>query len=222
MQEVFNRQELNYIHIGDALGGNQDWLREWDMNRGGCAAVTACDLCLYLALRENHSALYPYSLKKLNKEDFIRFTQVMKPYLAPRSHGIDFLEIYLAGLGAYWRDVGFSGLRAEGLSGTVPYETAEALVRVQIDAGLPIPYLMLRHWAPALENLEWHWFNLAGYEETPGGLVVKIVTYGEGQWLNLKRLWDTGADRRGGMIRLFRVESAAEIPILPDAPHQLP
>ena len=131
MREVLNRHELDYIRIGDAMGGNQDWLPEWDMNRGGCAAVTACDLCLYLALRENFPMLYPYNPKSLSREDFIRFARVMKPYLTPRSHGIDFLETYLVGLTGYWRDVGFNGLRAEGLSGTVPYEAAENFVRAQ-------------------------------------------------------------------------------------------
>ena len=35
--------------IDNAPGGNQDDLIEWDMNRGGCGAVTACDVCMYLA-----------------------------------------------------------------------------------------------------------------------------------------------------------------------------
>ncbi len=203
MQEVSGTiQELDYICIGESLGGNQDWLPEWDMNRGGCAAVTACDLCIYLAMRENFPELCPFSLNSLDKENFIRFTRVMKPFLAPRSHGIDFLETYLAGLTDYWRSTGYRGLRAEGLSGTVSCETAEALIRRQLGSGLPVPFLMLRHSDPSLEDLEWHWFNLAGYKETPEGLSVKAVTYGAGQWLNLRRLWDTGEKRRGGMIRL--------------------
>ena len=47
------KNELDYIQIEDGLGGNQDWFPEWDMYHGGCAAVTACDLCIYLALRED-------------------------------------------------------------------------------------------------------------------------------------------------------------------------
>ena len=42
-------KELNYFIIDGAIGWNQDWFKEWWMNKGGCAAVTACDLCLYLA-----------------------------------------------------------------------------------------------------------------------------------------------------------------------------
>lgn len=198
------RKELDYVQIDGALGGSQDWLREWDMHRGGCAAVTACDLCIYLAGRAGFPGLYPYDLARLNKEDFIRFAQVMKPYLAPRFHGVDFLETYLCGLSDYWRDVGYQGLGIEGLSGTVPLETAEAMIRVQIDEGFPIPCLTLYHQDPAFEDFEWHWYNLVGYDESPEGPLVKAVTYGEPEWLNLAMLWNTGEERRGGLIRIFR------------------
>ena len=33
------RKILGYFMIENAPGGNQDWLPEWDMNMGGCAAV---------------------------------------------------------------------------------------------------------------------------------------------------------------------------------------
>lgn len=202
MQQGSNRHELDYIRIGDALGGVQDWLPSWKMNRGGCAAVTTCDLCIYLARQKDFPALYPFDLENLTKEDFIRFTDVMEPYLGPGPRGVDSLEMYLTGLEGYWRSVGYNGLRVEGLSATAPYEEAEALVRTQVDAGLPVPYMLGRHWDSAFEDFEWHWFNLAGYEETPASLLVKAVTYGKGHWLNLRRLWDTGAEPRGGLIRL--------------------
>ncbi|MBR1671574.1 MAG: hypothetical protein IJ702_01470, partial [Fretibacterium sp.] len=179
------RKELDYVRIEGALGGNQDWLEEWDMNRGGCAAVTACDLCIYLALAGECPALYPYDAGRLTRQDFIRFSSVMKPYLTPRYHGIDFLEIYLSGLADYWRDAGYRGMGLEGLSGVVPCETAEAAIRSQLDAGLPVPCLTLNHRDPELEDLEWHWFNPAGYEEALDGLKVEVVTYGEARWVSL-------------------------------------
>ncbi len=198
------KNELDYIQIEDGLGGNQDWFPEWDMYHGGCAAVTACDLCIYLALREDAESLYPYDLRHLNREDFVRFARDMKPYLSPRSHGIDFLEIYIEGLSQYWRDAGGSGRRLEGLSGTVPFEEARGVVREQLRSGLPVPYLMLRHQDDALEDFEWHWFNLAGYEEAGDDLMVEAVTYGKPHWLSLRRMWNSGEDRRGGVIRVSR------------------
>ena len=198
------KNELNYIRIEDGLGGNQDWLPERDMHRGGCAAVTACELCLYLALREGAARLYPYDLSCLSRGDFIRFGQEMKPFLSPRAHGVDFLEIYLEGLGDFWRSVGYNAHRLEGLSGTVSFAEARDAVREQLASGFPVPYLLLHHQDEALEDFEWHWFNLAGFEEVGDDLMVEAVTYGAPHWMSLKHLWDTGQDRRGGIIRVLR------------------
>ena len=51
-----------------------------------------------------------------------------------------------------------------------------------------------------LEDYIWHWFILAGYEETGNDLLVKAVSYGEYKWFSLKEMWDTGYDKKGGMI----------------------
>ena len=56
----------------------------------------------------------------------------------------------------------------EGFHGTHTYEEAVRAVKAQIDAACPIPYLMLKHKNDKgpLEDYIWHWFILAGYEET--------------------------------------------------------
>lgn len=194
------RKELDYIRIGESLGGNQDWFLDPFMRGGGCAAVTACDLCIYLAGKKGLLSLYPYDALRPEKEDFIRFSRRMKPYLYPRWRGIDTLDIYLSGIQAYWKDVGCTQLTAEGLSGTQDAKAARDAVRLQIDRGMPVPYLLLHHKNPAFRDYVWHWFNLAGYEEFDDSFYVKAVTYGEYQWLNLEELWDTGEEQRGGLI----------------------
>ena len=86
--------------------------------------------------------------------------------------------------------------------GNHTYEEArEALCR-QIDNDCPIPYLLLKHQNSKgyLEDYIWHWFILAGYEEKEDDLLVKAVSYGEYKWFSLKEMWDTGYDKKGGMI----------------------
>ena len=78
------------------------------------------------------------------------------------------------------------------------------MIREQLRSGLPVPYLMLRHQDDGLEDFEWHWFNLAGYEEAGDDLMVEAVTYGKPHWLSLRRMWNSGEDRRGGVIRVSR------------------
>ena len=54
-----------------------------------------------------------------------------------------------------------------------------------------------------LDDFEWHWFNLAGYEELSDDLNVLTVTYGEYQWFSLRKIHDTKYERKGGLIRIF-------------------
>lgn len=194
------KKELDYICVSESPGGNQDWFLDPFMKGGGCAAVTACDLSIYLADKRGMTELYPYDAKRPVKEDYIQFSRQMKPYLRPRWQGIDTLDIYLGGIRSYWKDVGCEKLTAEGFSGTGTVEEAERLVREEIDSGIPIPFLLLHHKSPAMKEYVWHWFNLTGYEAFEGEFFVEAVTYGEFEWLNFKELWDTGFEKKGGMI----------------------
>ena len=147
---------LNYFTIDDAFGGNQDWFTNIVMHIGGCAAATACDSCIYFAKYMGMEFLYPYDIEELSKEDYKKFSQIMKPYIRPRVNGVKKLEWYIEGFEKYLRDVcdearvkqmpvQDSGIGMEGFAGEHPYEEAAERIRGQIDAGLPVPYLMLRH-----------------------------------------------------------------------------
>ncbi|MBQ7543431.1 MAG: hypothetical protein IJT02_00650 [Synergistaceae bacterium] len=199
-----HRKILDYFMIDGLPGGNQDDLVEWDMNKGGCGAVTACDVCMYLAGKHDRfRRLYPFDPSSISRADFLNFSSMMKPYLYPRYHGIDFLETYICGFSDYLASVKCSSLVLEGLSGSVSYEVFAEAVTSQIDRGFPVSYLMLMHQDPALDDFNWHWFNLAGYEDRGGELRVMTVTYGEFLWFGLRNMWDTGHRRKGGIIRIF-------------------
>ena len=196
------KKELDYFQIDGAVGWNQDWFTDWSMYGGGCGAVTACDLCIQLSRQFGINALYPYNAHRITRQDYTKFSAVMKPYLHPRWQGIDTLDLYLSGLSAYWRSVGVRSLKGSGLPGTASWQEARELIRDSIDAGIPVPCLLLYHKSCAFKNFEWHWFNLAGYEERDEGFYVRAITYGTFYWLNLQELWDTGQRRKGGLIRI--------------------
>ena len=199
------KKELDYISVEGSPGGTQDWFLDPFMKGGGCAAVTACDLCIYFAARRGLEELYPYDAKHPDKKDYIQFSKKMKPYLRPRLQGIDTTEIYLEGIRAYWKDAGCQVLLAEGFQGTEAYDKAKEAVKGQIDMEFPIPFLTLHHKNPRMKEYVWHWFYLVGYEAYEDEFDVKAVTYGEMEWLNLKELWDTGVERKGGMILLGEI-----------------
>lgn len=219
----YMRKELEHFNIGQALGGSQDWFMDPFMKLGGCGAVTACDTCIWLAKSQGAEWLYPFDLQNLSRAEFLHFGRVMKPYLRPRSGGINRLELYIRGFSSYlrgraevWRQEqggSIRMLRMSGFSGSRPAEEAWNAVTKQIDAGFPIPILILRHKEAELKDFVWHWFLLIGYsgeeEENvvpkgaASGRYVKAVTYGEWAWVDFDRLWDTGYEQKGGLI-LYR------------------
>jgi hypothetical protein len=196
------KKELQYFMVDRSYGGNQDWFRDPMMKLGGCAAATVCDTSIYLSLYHNKTHLYPFDIKNLNKEDYISFSAKMKPYLKPRWSGINTLKIYIDGLSKYLSEVGEDTLKVSDFSGDRPVEEAAAQIRKQIDSGLPIPFLLLKHKASSMKFFVWHWFLLVGYEQRGEELFVKAATYGNYHWLPLRELWNTGYQEKGGMIIL--------------------
>lgn len=196
-------KELDYFRIEGSPGWNQHWFRDRMMYFGGCAAVTACDLCIHLARQKGLTRLYPYDARDVTKEEYLEFSKTMKRYLRPRFKGIDTLELYSSALSKYWHDVGVHSLELVEVSGTVPWTEASKLIREQIDSDVPVPVLILLHKNSSLKDYRWHWFNLAGYKEEHGNFCVKAVTYGGFRWLDFRELWDTGYKRKGGFIRVI-------------------
>lgn len=198
----YMKKQLPYFEIEGEFGGNQDWFTNVVMHVGGCAAATACDSCIYFALHKGQEELYPYDIHALTKEDYKAFSMKMKPYLKPRRGGVDELSIYIEGFQKYLSDIGM-GIDMEAFSGTHSFAEAKKAVMYQIDSGYPIPYLLLRHQdKEQFKDFIWHWFLLVGYEEKEDSddILVTTATYGEGFVFSLQEMWDTGCEKKGGMI----------------------
>ncbi|MEZ3488194.1 MAG: BtrH N-terminal domain-containing protein [Lachnospiraceae bacterium] len=133
----------------------------------------------------------------------------MKPYIRPRVNGVKKLEWYIEGFERYLSDVSArtgadSRIRMDEFSGEHTYEEARAVMKEQLDAGFPVPYLMLRHkMSGKYKDFIWHWFLVVGYEEAGEDFHIIAATYGEKVRLLLKELWNTGYEEKGGVI-LYR------------------
>lgn len=195
---------LPHFHIGESLGGQQEWYSrctDFGMHVGGCAAITACDCAIVLEKNFGLRGLYPFDLQNLTREDYLRFGKIMEPYLYPRWSGVDKLEIYLDGFGRFLRDRG-ADVKLSGWSGENNFDDTQEKICSQIDAGLPLPCLTLNHQATELQDYVWHWFILNGYELRGEKFFVQAVTYGVGKWFDFATLWNTGFERKGGLILL--------------------
>lgn len=194
------KKEIKYFKIGNSNGGNQSWLRTPMMKLGGCAAITACDMSVFLGINMEKDNLYPYNLKYLHKEDYIEFAMKMKKYLKPRIGGISKLTTYIEGYRKYLIDVGETGISINGFLGEESLEAAKEIICKQIDNEIPIPYLLLHHKSQNFRYFKWHWFMIVGYNKTETDYLVKVATYGSFYWIPLGELWETGYERKGGML----------------------
>ena len=197
-------KELDYFWVGEEYGGRQSLLPDMIMRFAGCAAVTACDSLIYMTLYKNLKNLCPFSTDQLRGRDYVAFFKTVKPYLRPRLMGINRLEIFVVAFKKFLKEHGTFFLDVLPWSGDHDEQDTVNTIRQQIDRGFLIPYLLLHHKNPNFENYEWHWFLLTGYDEKPDGrFMVKAVTYGAYEWLDFAKLWNTGYDRKGGLI-LFK------------------
>ena len=197
-------KELDFFWVGEEYGGRQSLLPDMVMRFAGCAAVTACDSLIYMTLYKNLKNLCPFSTDQLRGRDYVAFFKTVKPYLRPRLMGINRLEIFVAAFKKFLKEHGTFFLDVLPWSGDHDEQNTVETIKQQIDRGFLIPYLLLHHKNPNFENYEWHWFLLTGYDEKPDGrFMVKAVTYGAYEWLDFAKLWNTGYDRKGGLI-LFK------------------
>lgn len=202
------RKELPYFTIQGAQGSSQDWFTDPWMHLGGCAAITACDSSLYFDLYRG-TRLSSMDKTHLTRQKFVRFGMEMKPYLRPRFSGIDRLDIYVEGYGRFLASRGCTSISMDTLPGECGVQEAWSVLMKQINAGMPVPCLILHHAAPAFKNYEWHWFLLTGWALEKDRPMVRAVTYGRERWLDFAGLWNTGHDRRGGLI-LYRFQESPQ------------
>ncbi len=211
--------ELEYYTVDGSYGWNQEKFRDLMMKGGGCAAVTACDSMIYFSKYMGMSECCMIETDEITPKAYKAFSRIMKPYLHPRWQGIDSLDIYIDGLTSFLEDMGEDRIKIEGFSGNERIEKAKKMIKMQIDRGIPIPYLNLKHKDSRFKDFEWHWFMLTGYSEDEKGsgdsgggegktgrlFMVKAVSYGEFIWMNFDELWETGYGRKGGMI-IFHID----------------
>ncbi len=196
------KRELPFYEVDGKYGFDQDDFPNFMMKLGGCAAVAACDSCIYFDRYKGISGLYPYDSEKVSREDYLDFADEMRPYLSPRLGGINRLELYIEGFSQFLGDRKCSAVKMEPFHGTEPEESAQEALTEQIDLGFPVPFLMLLHKDRALRDYNWHWFTLTGYEKKEDSFLVKAVTFGKAVWFDFKIFWDTGHEKKGGMILL--------------------
>lgn len=210
------KKELDYFLIDGKYGGDQNTIPDRMVQFAGCAAITACDSCIWFDLYRGTS-LYPFDKNNLNEHDYLRYSsRMMKQYFRPGLRGVDTLDMYIRDFKKYESIRGENPLTLTAFPGTSSLEKAKKTILAQIDDGYPIPYLLLRHKAKDLDDFEWHWFLLTGYDASRESFQVKAVSFGRWYWMDLEHLWHTGFREKGGMVLFRETENAMSLPASED------
>ena len=139
---------------------------------------------------------------------------VYHPFVNKRKYLESWRDDYRAlefsdGYARYLRDCGETRLSMTSLDGGEPFEAARDAIVSQIDRGYPVPTLVLNHRDKRFRDYVWHWFLINGYDASDQAFLVKAVTYSSYEWLDLRALWDTGHERRGGFV-LYHLDEGKE------------
>ena len=197
------KKELPHFHVENNYGSNQNQVKDPIMRFAGCAAITACDCCLYFD-REFGTNLFPNHGEIITQKEFQNDLKCMKRYLHPGFKGVTKLSLFTEGISKFMMDRGSDEISAMGLEGHFSEQEAQDCIVRQIDADLPVPYLMLDHKSFYKDDYVWHWFLLNGYDWSGRVFRVKAVSYGTWRWFTLKELWNTGCAKKGGLILFAR------------------
>ncbi len=201
-------KEVSFIRIDGEYGGDQNFLPERQMIKGGCSAIVAAELGTCLAnLDKKHKKLSPLTLYT-SRESFNDYVISIYKYVWPKYRGLPSLDYFIECYDEYLDSVGHK-VCYDRLDETASYKEAELFLKKHIDEGYPIAFLLLHHEHRLVYDITWHWFTLTGYEDTPHGLDVIFSTFGEKCRIPFKILWERGNPERetfdnesGGMLAI--------------------
>lgn len=193
-------KEIEFLDIDGAYGGDQHWFKKPMMHLGGCSTVCACHSAALLAARsDGREALCPFKGLRITKKEFRPFFREMFRYVCPGVRGMPKLSLFEDGFSAYAASKGCAA-EYEALEGDEPFGLARGLVKRAIDGGYSPLFLLLEHRLDEIDDIEWHWFSITGYEERGEDMTIAFSTWGERRELDLASLWDTGRKEKGGLL----------------------
>ncbi|MDO4566713.1 MAG: hypothetical protein Q4B42_05220 [Oscillospiraceae bacterium] len=193
-------KEIPFLKVGAFYGGNQYWMLRPMMRLGGCSTVCACHAAALLAARgDGREALCPFEGLECTRREFRAFFRTMFEYVYPSEMGMPELSLFKEAFGAYAEsrdcEVNF-----ELVEGSEPLERAAEAAERALSEGFSPQFLLLRHKDKDIDDIEWHWFSITGFEREGGDMLLAFSTWGERRTISLSKLWDTGLEERGGLL----------------------
>ena len=187
--------ELDFPHIYQnnkmiGYGGDQDWFDDEWAQKAGCASVLASNMYAY------YKKQYVFSCT-----DFLKIMEQMFQEMTPGKMGYPFLYKF----GRTFKKI----MKEEHIALSPVYqktsqndEHALSFVLQSLQEYHPVAMLILYHHAKELEDDNWHWICLTGYQEKEGHYQIIFSDCGQRRIIDASVLFDTSHQNVYKMLRM--------------------
>lgn len=187
--KIYNQQEL----IG--YGGNQDWFLDSWPQKAGCASVLGSNMYAYYM-----------NIEKTQKDDFLSIMNDLYSYMTPGKMGFPFFYEFAHQM--------VKRMEKENVHLTPTYlkksksvDMSIQFVKKSIDECHPVGVLILSHVAKELEEDNWHWICISGYEIIEDKTIIIFSDCGVRREIDADILFDV---HPRNIVKLVRFESRKE------------
>lgn len=171
-------------------GGDQDWFVDEWAQKAGCASVLGSNLYTYYC-----------QYLKMEKQDFVKVMDTMYQIMTPTNHGYPFLYKFARSFCRFMQTQGMS-FKPIYKKQARSYEEALSFVIQSIDDDAPVAMLILSHRAKELEEDNWHWICLSGYQQIDEKYRIIFSDCGQRREIDAHILFDTYKDNIWKMVRM--------------------
>lgn len=188
--------EINIVNIyeGDRLigyGGDQDWFLDDWAQKAGCASVLGSNLYAYY-----------HHINRCSKEEFLKIMNDLYGYMTPGRMGFPYFYKF-AHQFIKRMEEDHIYLKPTYLKKSKSYEESLSFVKNSIDNAYPVGMLILTHQAKELEDDNWHWMCISGYEKIEDDYLIIFSDCGVKKRVSAKVLFE--CDVRN-IVKLLRFE----------------
>lgn len=176
------------VRVG--YGGNQDWFVEKWAQMAGCGSVLGSNLYAYYHQKE-----------KYTQSEFLDIMNEMFSLMTPGRMGYPFLYKFARTFVKRMKEDGID-LKPVYQKKSKNYKHALSFVLKSIDEGHPVGMLILHHRAKELEEDNWHWICISGYQESESHYRIIFSDCGQRREIDSRILFDTHHHNVFKMVRM--------------------
>jgi len=144
-----------------SFGGSQDWYEDRWMRLAGCASVAAANLAAFYRIGVSPDA-FSHDAQLYGREKYLELMRHMFSIMKPGIMGFPYADRFRS------RFIDYAAGYGVKLSSEVIFEWDDAgqplnFVKKSLQANDPPAMMVLRHQAPEIDELTWHWMVITAY-----------------------------------------------------------